>query len=611
MGNKMKPIPLPASSSDIIKEDEIEYSQQQKGSEECPCIPLPGEGRLISEFSSEVSEVLKDKQILFYRPDLKDIVEIGRIKLHKTGKEKYTGFKELKAIRFITLSEKYFTPGNNVYDKTLGWEFKGKSMSAALSAAVIVAENLQQALPQIERIFTVPIPIIHVGKITFPKKGYDERFSSWLPHDSPGISKPDMKLEEAKEILTTLFKEFPFKTKQDATNALAALLTPYLKGLYTKFNKRSPVTFYLANRERVGKEYCAGITGIVHEGNALEESPISSSENARSNHTEELRKKILAAMISGRVRMHFSNNKGFINNAVFEAVVTAERYSDRKLGTNEILTFDNELDFSLSGNTGIGFTPDFANRCRFVNMFLDIEDANSRKFDKPDLHNWVLNNRENILSALYALVRNWFDKGKPKGTIPFASFPEWSEICGGIMEAADLGNPCVPDKDIIALSGDSETTDMKELFELCYEKYPNEWIKKNKIIEIIESEESNIFSYLDFMKKSDQTRFGKKIIKFIGRILSDIRLVVKDSDIRPSRYEYMFTKGDGHIGNVGNLRTLDFIEEEDNKKIIGKCDQSDQGDQRKDQKDQKELVEGYQGDQQIKIKEEKVEEVQQ
>jgi len=89
---------------------------------------------------------------------------------------------------------------------------------------------------------------------------------------------------------------------------------------------------------------------------------------------------------------------------------------------------DNELDFSLSGNSGIGFTPDFANRCRFVRLFLDIEDANSRWFENPDLHKWVLENRELIISAMYALVRNWIEKGKPKRFSCFFLIPPHGQI---------------------------------------------------------------------------------------------------------------------------------------------------------------------------------------
>ena len=82
----------------------------------------------------------------------------------------------------------------------------------------------------------------------------------------------------------------------------------------------------------------------------------------------------------------------------------------------------------------------------------------------------------------------------------------------------------------------------------------------------------DIFSYFDFSKRSDQTKFGNKINKFVGRVLSDIKMIVKDNSIRSSRQEYIFTKekvdidkskifGDFHNkdGNVGNLHNLSTI----------------------------------------------------
>ena len=128
-----------------------------------------------------------------------------------------------------------------------------------------------------------------------------------------------MDLKEAKKIIEKVFREFCFRSKQDKTNAIAGLLTPFLRGLFVDFNTRTPVFFYLGNRERVGKDYCAGITGIVYDGQALDDTPISSGDR-KENNNEELRKKITSALISGRKRMHFANNKGYINNAILEQV---------------------------------------------------------------------------------------------------------------------------------------------------------------------------------------------------------------------------------------------------------------------------------------------------
>ena len=108
------------------------------------------------------------------------------------------------------------------------------------------------------------------------------------------------------------------------------------------------------------------------------------------------------------------------------------------------------------------------------------------------------------------------------------------------MDCAGYENPCIQDKDSLAIGGDSETLDMKTLFEICYERFPNEPLSKQRIQGLISEEE--IFRYFDFTKRSDQVKFGNKIIKFIGRQLSGITMKVEDLAKRKSRYEYIFTK---------------------------------------------------------------------
>ena len=523
--------------SKIINEDIKEEKEEEKEK-----VVLPKEGKLISAFINQISPILSKKNVLFYRRDIRQIVEVGKVK-HKKEEEKFfTGFIPIKPSRFITLVEKFFVPGLEVYSNKAGMfisEFHQKSMTKELASTVLESYILEEDLNPIDRIFTIPMPIIYNKELTFPKIGYDERFNSWLIPSSPRISNTKINLKESKEVIHSLLKEFCFQSNEDYNMAIAGLITPFLRGLYTSFNSRTPVFIYKGNRERVGKDYLAGINGLIYEGVALEEPPINNAEN-RGNSNEELRKKILSAFISGRKRVHFSNNKGYINNAVFESVITASTYSDRILGKNESPIFENELEFSLSGNVGIGLTPDLANRSRIINLFFDKEDANSRIFKRPNLHKWVLDNRELVLSSIYGLIKNWFEKGCPESKFKFASFPEWARVCGGIMEAAGYESPCKNTLKNIEVGMDSETRDMKLLFEICYEKRANLPLSKHDIKGLIESEE--IFNYFDFDKKSDQVRFGTKINKFVGRILSDIKMKVIDENVRASRQKYVFTK---------------------------------------------------------------------
>ncbi len=503
-------------------------------------IQLPNDGVLISTFARQLAKRIKDENILFYRPDTSEIVEIGKVK-NPDGSIEYTGFVPVTANRFITIIERYFRPWQIVYTK-FGKVNVNRSLSTSVANVVMSSDDFRDEMPVINRIFTTAIPIIYQNKLTFPSKGYDNRFGSWLPFNAPTISIPDMTLEEAKKIIHYIYQEFCYHTKQDYTHAIAGLLTPFLRGLYSRFTCRTPLFVITANRERAGKDYHEGVRSILYEGLALEEPPISDGDNIHNNHNDELRKKIISSMLYGRKKIHFSNNKGIINNAVFESILTAEHYSDRKLGTNITVSMPHEIEYSMSGNVGMGMTADLANRARKITLFLEVEDANSREFKNPDLHGWVLENRSLIFSALYALVRNWVDKGMPSGSKPFTSFPEWARVCGGIMETAGYDSPCEKDLESLGVATDSETSDMKALFELCYEHYPETKMDKQQVKELLKDNKDGLFGYINWEDKKDQTKFGIKFNKYVGRIMSDIKLSVVNKDVRSTRWEYVFTK---------------------------------------------------------------------
>ncbi len=512
-----------------------------------PMIELPygtlGDGKLISRFAKELGELMSPGKTLFFRTSSMEIIELNHIFDDLKKEKRFIGFSAITPSRFITLIEDTVT---TYYAKrsTNGEDLKTlKSMSRELAVTVLHSEQFQKLMPQLDRIFTIPIPILHNNELTFPKQGYDPRFKSWLPYNAPKISTTDADLDLSKKAINGIFEEFCLETEQDKTNAIAALLTPFLRGLYSRFTVRTPVFFYMANRERAGKDYCAGINGILYEGHATEEPPVS-TEDKFNSHSEELRKKIFATLRQGKKRMHFANNKGYLNNATLEQVTTNERYNDRLLGSNNTYDFDNELEFSMSGNLGITFTPDFANRSVFIKLFLDIEDANSRPFKTPDLHGFIKENRGEILSALFCFVKEWFNAGQPKGETVFTSFPEWANICGGIMIHNGFGDPCKKSKDVMLIKGDTETEDMKTLYELIFEKYPETYIERlNIITEIISYKEAgeSFFLNYDLENKSKISSFWNMFYRFMGRQFSDIKIKLNE-DNRPSRDKYMFTK---------------------------------------------------------------------
>jgi hypothetical protein len=80
------------------------------------------------------------------------------------------------------------------------------------------------------------------------------------------------------------------------------------------------------------------------------------------------------------------------------------------------------------------------------------------------------------------------------------------------------------------------------ILKICFEKSPDTWLKKSDIKRIIILSQELIFGYVDWDSMSDQVKFGKKVERFVDRILSDIKFVCKDINARAARREYKFVK---------------------------------------------------------------------
>jgi len=507
-------------------------------------VQIPGKFRLQSSFADDVARVFYSRNLLFLRAESGNIIKIKVTKkVDKDDDKKMLtierGFEELTSEEFITLLELYIDPYLKTYYKDGTSQEAPYSINKETAGITLASPNFKFKMPPLERMFDIQIPIVYKKKLTFPKRGYDRRFGSYLPSNAPKIKQNVYSLEEAVAFIEKIFEEFCFKNRKDFMHAIAAFITPFCKGLFSKFSARTPVFIYMANRERAGKDYLAGCTGMLYEGIATEQPPISTDEKGGfGNNNEELRKKITSCMIEGKKRFHSSNNKGLLNNSVLESVTTLDTWEDRMLGKNKTVNYPNEMEYSLSGNIGMSLTPDLINRARMIDLQLAIEDANCRTFKNPRLHAWILDNREDIISALYTIIRHWWDSGAKPGKEPFASFPEWASIIGGIMESCGWDNPCTKD-DVTIIALDEETTQMKLLYETIYEQKPNIWISIGDMQDVVEKE--NIMPDLNFQNKSDQIRFGKLIAKYNERIMSDIIMKVQDNR-KSERRKYRFVK---------------------------------------------------------------------
>ena len=441
------------------------------------------------------------------------------------------GFKELSPQEAKSSLEEHAVPGILVTDERGNPEFIKKSFSSDFCVGLIHSPHLRRELPEIIRVLSVPLPFKVNGKLVFPRPGYDLRFGTFL--------------------LNHIHSEFCFTSDQSRIHAIARLLTPYARGILGQ-TTRVPFWFYCANRPRAGKDYLAAIPLLVYEGYAYEDLPIG-------KESEETSKRIVAAARSGRHYMHFSNCQNYLQDPYLAQVITNPIIKGRSLGSNSgasDLCLPNEMEFSMSGNVGITYREDFEPRMRKIELAYFEEDPNARVFKNKFLHQDIKERRGYVLSAIHSLFSNWAKQEFPKGTTPFVSFPEWAEVVGGVMMAAGLGDPCLPFKgEYDNVGGDKETSAMSELFRVCRAAFGDRWVSKKDIYKCVheameEEEGGDALAHFGQLENSDdarknQTRLGAKLIKFKGRELAGIKLLINAHETNSGRNKYRFVEAQG------------------------------------------------------------------
>jgi hypothetical protein len=109
-------------------------------------------------------------------------------------------------------------------------------------------------------------------------------------------------------------------------------------------------------------------------------------------------------------------------------------WSDRILGQSRTIDLQQQTVFVITGNN-INLGGDVPRRAVWIR--LDARDAapwQRSGFKIPNLKEWVLENRAELVGALLTIARSWYAARQPRGDAPIlGSFEEWSRIVGGIL----------------------------------------------------------------------------------------------------------------------------------------------------------------------------------
>lgn len=463
-----------------------------------PMVALPGGGRTDGEFCTEFFKAISVRDLFFRRGEQIVMAQRGNIKP-----------LDVEAVSIDI--EASVNCGKNVKVSTGSSSWTSQNASPALLKRVFLS-TYAQALPLIKYVSDISLPYRkNDGSLGFSVPGYD-RAAQMFTCNAPDITL--MPVNKARELLFNLLEEFCFlELKTDRARALAYLLTPCLRTFY---GGRTMGFFLSGNRPGVGKDCLLELPFLIYNGKRA-------AFNTPCNSDDEWRKELFSSALKGTPIFLVGNVKNKLDFSALEQAMTSTVLSGRILGTNQMPEIDNTALFGFSGN-GVQLTPDLERRFLVIRLEYYDEDIAARRFSR-DITLYTLDNRLQLLGAVYSLIKYWASSGYPKGETEILNFSDWSTAISGLMSCCELGDPFAA-RELASVSldssGNEEDKDFRLLFSEWYAKHGNKYVPPSEIRNMVA--ELGLFSGLDLNTQSGCSRLGKMVAQRDKRVYAGFRL---------------------------------------------------------------------------------------
>ena len=300
----------------------------------------------------------------------------------------------------------------------------------------VVSELLVRDMPWLPQLRAVRYaPFLKEDGTICEVSGYDVDSQYWLVVPEtlhyPGVSDDpsDDQIEAARRLLLDdLLGEFCFRDPTAQANALGLVLSVVLRSAYSG---STPLAIVTAPTAGSGKTYLASVGEWISTGGG-------SRQKANPNRNEEeIRKQITASLLAGEEYIIFDNLEGVLRSPTLAGALTAERFSDRILGTSKNIDVPQNVVWAATGNN-LTLGGDLPRRCYQIHLDPKMASPWTKEYSR-DLRQWAMSHRGELLAACLTLGVAWFRKGQPKPDLrPWGSFTEWQATIGGVLQVAGV-----------------------------------------------------------------------------------------------------------------------------------------------------------------------------
>lgn len=383
-----------------------------------------------------------------------------------------------------------------------------KLKRVAPSAQIAGAIKDSHDLPGI-RVITgiVSCPVLRADGSFASKPGYDKATGLFLDIDDKWPAAP-MSVAEAVRWFDDIFYDFPFAELAHKSACIAALVTMVSRHA---FGGPAPGFTFDGNAPRLGKGLATDAITMIAEGRKATRMSFSEDD-------AEMRKVITSAAIAGSSYVMFDNVKGKFGGKSLEGAMTAGRWSDRILGTNQTIDVAfNPVWLATANNATI--TPDMVGRLLMCKLHTSDENPGARTgFRHPDLLGYVKQHRRELAMAAISLPSAFIRAGRPKQAInSWGGFDEWNNLVRASLVWAGLPDPDTRSQ--VAEESDEESSILRQLLEA----WPKGFWPVAAIVKMLQTGNySDVDPYPD-LREAVAELPGHDKAQALGRVLRDSR----------------------------------------------------------------------------------------
>lgn len=298
----------------------------------------------------------------------------------------------------------------------------------------VMSESSAREFPPLHRV--VRTPFLRPDGTVCMEEGYDPATASVLVTD--GLEVTEVTSEPTAELVSHAVKflmeewlgDFRFETPADRANVLAAVITPFIRGLVPLV----PLCVVSGIGPGVGKNLLADNLAVLVTGEPATPLPYVQDE-------DETRKQLTAAFRTGAELFVF-DEAHHIKGANLARGLTGRTWADRVLGASTMVEYPNQVTWMALGNQ-VFVDGDLYRRVYFVKITGDerSHDREGSEYRHPDLTQWARDNRPTLVAAVLTVLRGWVAAGRPgfsRGAT-MGSFEAWDRMMSGICAFA--GHP--------------------------------------------------------------------------------------------------------------------------------------------------------------------------